>query len=118
MADPLTIMTSVITLLSYCGNLIVQIKLLSQTTEAISATIDGLLKDGESFDTVLQAMHEIFSQPKYQPVMSATGHLGSHWKDIFQCIDGGRKWLASFTSFSKSSAVRSRCSTRLANTSG
>lgn len=96
MADPLTITTGVVALLSYCSKLIVEIKLFSQGTQAVSATINGLLKDVESFETVLQAMQETFSQPKYRPVISATGHLGSHWKNVSRCIDGGAQMIGEF----------------------
>ena len=96
MADPLTITTGVIALLSYCGKLVIEIKLFSQGTEAVNATITGLLSDIDGFKTVVQALDETFSQPKYEPVKNATGHLGSHWKNVARCIEGGGKTVAQF----------------------
>lgn len=96
MADPLIITTGVVALFTYCGKWIIEIKLFSQGTDAVNATINGLLSDIGGFKKVVQALDDTLSQPKYQPVKNATGYLGSHWKNVARRIDGGGKTVAQF----------------------
>ena len=87
--DPLSITTSVATLLGACLKVSVALrKFRAEATEA-RTTVTAMLADVRLLRRVLQSMEETFEDlDNERPHM---GHIGAHWRDLSTSLaDGGR----------------------------
>lgn len=89
MADPLSITVSVVALIQASYRVTVLIKQFNDETNALDATLTGLLGDVEGFQRVLESMRETVDQGDIQSNVQLTGHAGSHWKNLALSLNDG-----------------------------
>ena len=93
MADPLSIIASVVTLIQVSVQVAVLIKEFRGEVSAMDATLSGLLSDVESLRRVLEAMEETFKQEEVKENLQITGHIGNHWKNLERSTKEGTTTL-------------------------
>jgi hypothetical protein len=90
MVDPLSISTGVLTLLGVCVNVGVELKTFRNSVTVVDATINGLLRDVENLQQVLESMKDTFEA---DITGSATGHIGNHWRNVSKSLQNGQNTL-------------------------
>lgn len=93
MADPLSITTGIVTLLTLCTKTGVQIKSLCDGAALADVAVRSLLGDVQGFMRVLQLMQETLDEPRLQASFQATGNIGNHWRNIELSICDGKESL-------------------------
>ncbi|CAN9124138.1 unnamed protein product [Alternaria alternata] len=89
MADPLSITASIITLLHVSVQVTVLIKQFRDEVVVVDATLTGLLDDVNGFQRVLESMKETIEENNNKETLQATGHVGSHWKNLARSLEDG-----------------------------
>ena len=85
--DPLSITSGVLTLLSACLAVAVQLKQLRDGALEAKPKINALLSDIDSFRSVLQSMESTFEQVEAKDGFQTTGHIGAHWRTLNKSIE-------------------------------
>jgi len=92
MADPLSIAASVVTLLTVCVKVSRELKHICNDA-VVDTKVESLLHDVESFAEVIQLMAETLKEANVQSSLSATGHIGNHWKNLSRSIRDAQETL-------------------------
>src|SRR5438477_59357 len=95
MPEPLSITTGVLSLLTACVKIGVELKQFYDGAALADTAVKGLITDVEGFAHVLQLMKATLEQPYVQTSLQSTGHIGNHWRNISRSIQDGTKTLAS-----------------------
>ena len=93
MADPLSITTGAVALLSLCVKVGWGLKAFRDGAALADTKVRSLLTDVESFTNVLQLMKDTFDQERVKASLHATGHIGGHWANLAASIRDGSKTL-------------------------
>jgi chromosome segregation ATPase len=93
MADPLSITASIITLIHVSVQVTVLIKQFRDEVSAVDATLTSLLNDVDGFQRVLESMKETIEESNSRDTLQATGHVGSHWKNLARSLEDGANTL-------------------------
>lgn len=93
MADPLSIIVSVVTLIQVSVRVTILLRQFRDEAREVDATLTGLLNDVDSFQQVLESMKETFDQDEIKSNLQITGHAGSHWKNLARSLEDGTKTL-------------------------
>ncbi|KAL1800560.1 hypothetical protein ACET3X_000902 [Alternaria dauci] len=109
MADPLSITASIVTLLHISVQVTVLIKQFRDEVFAVDTTLTGLLDDVDGFQHVLESMKETIEESNNKETLQATGHVGSHWKNLARSLEDGadalQKLHATLDGVNKKSSV-------------
>ena len=126
--DPFSITASIVTLIQVSAQITVLVKQFRDEVNVVDTTVNGILNDVEGFQQVLQAMKETFAQEDIQTDVQATGHVGSHWKNLARSLSDGESTLDQLrslltsvnksTSFLDASRKQLRLKSALAQISG
>lgn len=100
--DPLTITTGVLTLLSTCITVSIELKKLKQGSADAGTTINALLSDVNGFRTVLQSMEITFEEVEKRDGFQKTGHIGSHWQNLNESLHDAYGSLVELETLAKS----------------
>jgi hypothetical protein len=93
MVEPLSITTGVVSLLSVCVKVGIDLKELYDGAAIADAVVKALLLEVDGFTKTLQIMKETLQQPAVQTSVHSTGHMGNHWSDISRSIQDGQNTL-------------------------
>jgi uncharacterized coiled-coil DUF342 family protein len=85
--DPISITTGILTSLSTCIRVAVQLKQLRDGAQEAKPKINALLSDIDSFRGVLQSMESTFEEIEVKEGFQTTGHLGAHWQPLNKSIE-------------------------------
>lgn len=88
MADPLSITTGVVALMTLCIKVSVELKKLRLGAKDANSTITAMLADVKSLRTVLVSIEESFEEIDSGPPM--TGHIGTHLSHIRRALNDGK----------------------------
>ncbi|KAH6612149.1 hypothetical protein C7974DRAFT_381579 [Boeremia exigua] len=91
--DPFSITASIITLLQVSAQVTVLVRQFRDEVSVVDATLNGILNDVDGFQQVLQSMKETLAQEDIQADVQATGHVGSHWKNLARSLSDGESTL-------------------------
>lgn len=91
--DPLSIGASIVTLIQISAQVTVLVKQFRDEVNVVDTTLNGILKDVDNFQQVLVSMKETFAQQDIQADVQATGHVGSHWKNLARSLSDGETTL-------------------------
>lgn len=91
--DPFSITASIITLIQVSAQVTVLVKQFRDEVSVVDTTLNGILNDVDGFQQVLQSMKETFAQEDIQADVLATGHVGSHWKNLARSLSDGENTL-------------------------
>ncbi|RYP90411.1 hypothetical protein DL770_003443 [Monosporascus sp. CRB-9-2] len=94
--DPLTISTAVLAFLSISIKVCVGLKQLKNEAKDAGITINALVTDIGGLRHVLQSMEKTFQDVDDDQVLKETGHIGSHWQNLNQCLNDGHAALTEF----------------------
>ena len=86
MAEPLSVATGVVSLVTVCFKVGLQLKEFKDNAVVVSATVNGLISDIEGLEAVSESMRETFQQSENEPSLNATGHIGNHWRNIARAL--------------------------------
>jgi uncharacterized protein YoxC len=95
--DPLSIATSILTLLTFSVKVSFLLKQFRDEVDVVDATLTGLLGDIASFQQVLESMRDTFDQNEIKANIQITGHAGNHWKNLARSLDDGTRTLQQLT---------------------
>ena len=98
MADPLSITTGVVALLTTCIKTGAAVKGFYDGAAIAGLKVKGLLSDVESFARALQLMKETLEQDSIQSSLNSTGHIGNHWTNLSISIQDGHHTLVQLQS--------------------
>lgn len=93
MADPLSITTGVVALLTTCLKTGAAVKEFYNGAAIAGLRVKGLLSDVESFAQALQMMRETLEQENVQLSLHSTGHIGNHCSNLSISIQDGQNTL-------------------------
>lgn len=91
--DPFSITASIVTLIQVSAQVTVLVKQFREEVSVVDTTLNGILNDVDGFQQVLQSMKETFAQEDIQADVQATGHVGSHWKNLARSLSDGESTL-------------------------
>jgi uncharacterized phage infection (PIP) family protein YhgE len=91
--EPLSITTGVLSLLSVCLTVSVELKKLRDGSAEAKTKINALLADVQGLRHVLQSMESTFQELEDREGFQTTGHIGAHWKNLIQSLQDGHKTL-------------------------
>ncbi|KAJ8109531.1 hypothetical protein OPT61_g7392 [Boeremia exigua] len=91
--DPFSITASIVTLIQVSAQVTVLVKQFRDEVSVVDATLNGILNDVDGFQQVLQSMKETLAQEDIQADVQATGHVGSHWKNLARSLSDGESTL-------------------------
>lgn len=94
--DPLTISTAVLAFLSAAIKVCVGLKQLKDEAKDAGTVIHALVTDIGGLRRVLQSMEDTFQEIDDEQVLKETGHIGSHWQNLNQCLNDGYVTLTEF----------------------
>lgn len=93
MADPLSITASVLTLIHVSVRVSALLAQFREEVSVVDSTLTGLINDVDGFQQVLESMKETFEQDDIKSNLQATGHVGSHWKNLARSLKDGANTL-------------------------
>ncbi|KAJ4986813.1 alpha-ketoglutarate dehydrogenase complex subunit [Stagonosporopsis vannaccii] len=91
--DPFSITASIVTLIQVSAQVTVLVKQFRDEVNVVDTTLSGILNDVDGFQQVLQSMKETFAQEDIQADVHATGHVGSHWKNLARSLSDSESTL-------------------------
>ncbi|KAK4235593.1 hypothetical protein C8A03DRAFT_36541 [Achaetomium macrosporum] len=94
--DPLSISTAVLAFLSVSIKVCVGLKQLKNEAKDAGTTIHALVTDIGGLRRVLQSMEDTFQDIDDDQVLRETGYIGSHWRNLNQCLNDGYMALTEF----------------------
>jgi len=88
MPEPLSIATGVTALLKATYTVGVELKTFRDGVVVVHSTLNGLIKDVDGLESVLEAM-----QGTFESITAGygTGHVGSHWTNIARSLEDGKE---------------------------
>ncbi|RMZ86381.1 hypothetical protein DV736_g6390, partial [Chaetothyriales sp. CBS 134916] len=100
--DALSITTGVLTLLSACITVSIELKRLKQGSAEAGTTINALLSDVNGLRTVLQSMETTFDEIETREGFQKTGHIGAHWQNLNESLHDAYETLVELETLAKS----------------
>ena len=91
--DPLSITTSLVTLLGMCIQVTQELKKVRHGIAATNSTIIELLTEVGGFRNILQSMHETCNKVEANSIRQAPSHIGNHWQNISKSLRDGQTVL-------------------------
>jgi len=92
MADPLSIISSVVGLATFSYDLLARLKKFYDDTCVVDETLSGLLTDVDNLHQVLGSMKETLGQDDMKSSLRAPGH-GNHWENLSLSLLNGKQML-------------------------
>ncbi|KAF2001885.1 hypothetical protein P154DRAFT_574562 [Amniculicola lignicola CBS 123094] len=89
MADPLSIVVGVSTLIQVSVKVTLLLKQFRDDVNVVDAALNGLLNDVEGFQQVMVSMRETFSRDEIKATLQVTGHVGNHWRNLARSLNDG-----------------------------
>lgn len=94
--DPLSISTAVLAFLSVAIKVCIGLKQFKDIAKEASTTINAIVSDIKGLRGVLQSMEDTFQDLDDAQVLKETGHIGTHWRNLHQCLNDGHLSLLDF----------------------
>jgi hypothetical protein len=94
MCEPLSITTGVVSLLTACIKIGIDMKDIYDGAAIVDSAVKGLILEVEGFAQTLQLMDETLQQQNIQEPIHTTGHISSLWKNITKSIEDGNETLS------------------------
>ncbi|KAF3043780.1 hypothetical protein E8E12_010203 [Didymella heteroderae] len=91
--DPLSITVSVFTLITISAQITGLVRQFRDEINVVDTTLNGIVNDVEGFQSVLESMKETIDQEDLRGTLQATGHVGSHWKNLSRSLSDGEGTL-------------------------
>jgi len=93
MADPLSTIASIVTLVDVSVKLGVQLKRFHDGVTVVDSAMEGLRGDVEGLQRVLESMKDTFSQARDHKSFREIGHIGAHWRNLAKVLHDGQGTL-------------------------
>lgn len=99
--EPLSITTGVLSLLTVCITVSIELKKLKQGSADAGTTINALLVDVNGLRNVLQLMEKTFDELEVRDGFENTGNIGAHWQNLQESLHDGYDSLAELETLTK-----------------
>lgn len=93
MADPLTITTAVTTFLKTAVHIGLQIKGYKDGLDAVGIKVETICHQIDCVDAILRSLQATFDASLQDYIKTATGHIGSHCRDLERSLQDGERTL-------------------------
>lgn len=94
--EPFSISTGVLAFISVSVKILVGLKQFKANFKEASTSINALISDISGLRRVLQAMEETFQGIDDEQAVRETGHIGTHWQNLQECLNDGHEALTDF----------------------
>ncbi|KAK4455319.1 hypothetical protein QBC34DRAFT_66989 [Podospora aff. communis PSN243] len=94
--DPFSISTGVLAFTSVSIKVLMGLKQFRDSVKEASTSINALISDISALRRVLLSMEETFQDTEDEQVLQQTGHIGTHWQNLHQCLSDGHDALSEF----------------------
>ena len=93
MCEPVSITCGVAALLGACYKVVVEARSFMSDAEAAESRIGDLIQDVENLQRVLESMKATLENTRTGTRFQATGHIGTHWRNLSQSLTDGNSLL-------------------------
>jgi hypothetical protein len=87
MAEPLSIITGIASLLGASVKAGTQLQTLANGISIVNVKIIGFLSDIEGFSLVLKVLQETLDRDQVRTSLQETGYIGNHWSSLAKSIE-------------------------------
>ncbi|GAB1321001.1 aldehyde dehydrogenase 3, member A2 [Madurella fahalii] len=94
--DPFSISTGVLAFTSVSIKVLMGLKQFKDSVKEANTSINALISDISGLRRVLHSMEETFQDIEDEQVLRQTGHIGTHWQNLHQCLNDGHNALSEF----------------------
>ena len=109
MCEPVSITCGVAALLGACYKVVVEARSFMSDAEAAESRIGDLIQDVENLQRVLESMKATLENTRTGTRFQATGHIGTHWRNLSQSLTDGNSLLMELVELLETVNGNSKC---------
>lgn len=93
MVEPLSIAASIFSALSVCVKVGTKLSAFRNGVQTVDDRIELLAQDVDRLTNALEALDQTTKVLESQGPLQTTGHIGTHWKNLSQSLEDGKRTL-------------------------